>query len=314
MNDSGNPSKNPKDAEGVLRTLPRIALAVAVVLVIGYAVAFHALPLDTDPAAWGQFGDYMGGLLNPLISLFTLIVAVSVWLLQKTELLETRRAVEEQGTTAEQQRQEQRFFDLLTIYHRTVDNVTLRTISEIPAGRLVGYDFRVNTSTPMYESMHRKGKEALTEIVNQLERALEFKNRSSRADYLDTKECRQELTSELQRKWAECAPSSYADSYLRVVFRILSDSEPLLGQQHYKYVKLFRAQLDRDELELIALNLWLDVEGKKMVSLAEKYGLLKHLQPGPLRNWLEIELPSGVFGRRQAIAIPAIEQPEVSPC
>lgn len=314
MNDSSNPSTNPKEAESVLRTLPSIALFVAVVLVIGYAVTFHALPIDTDPAAWGQFGDYMGGLLNPLISLFTLMIAVRVWFLQKTEMLETRKAVAEQGRTAEQQRQEQRFFDLLNIYHRTVDNVTLRTISEIPAGRLMGYDFRVITSTPMYESMHCKGKEALTEIVKQLERALEFKKRSSRGDYLDTKECRQELTSELQRKWAECAPSSYADSYLRVVFRILSDSEALLGQQHYKYVKLFRAQLDRDELELIALYLWLDEEGKKMVSLAKKYGLLKHLQPGPLRNWLEIELPSGVFGRRKAIAIPTIEQPEVSPC
>ncbi len=102
--------------------------------------------------------------------------------------------------------------------------------------------------------------------------------------------------------------------YLRVVFRILSDSAAVLRPQRYKYVKLFRAQLDRDELERIALNLWLDGEGKKMVSLAKKYGLLKHLQPGPLRNWLKMELPSGVFGRRQAIAVPAFEQPEVSPC
>lgn len=106
-----------------LNWLPRIAGTLALLFVVGYALTFRGLPANSNPAAWGAFGDYMGGLLNPLISLFTLIVAMKVWGLQKTELLETRKAVEEQGKTAEQQRREQRFFDFLNIYRSTVDSI-----------------------------------------------------------------------------------------------------------------------------------------------------------------------------------------------
>ena len=42
---------------------------------------------------------------------------------QKNELEETRRALSEQAVTAERQRQEQRFFDLLNVYFRTVDTL-----------------------------------------------------------------------------------------------------------------------------------------------------------------------------------------------
>ena len=88
-----------------LHPLPVIAGVLALLLIIGYALTFKALPAGENPAAWGTFGDYMGGLLNPLISLFTLMVAMQVWKLQKTELLETRKAIEEQGKTAELQLQ-----------------------------------------------------------------------------------------------------------------------------------------------------------------------------------------------------------------
>jgi hypothetical protein len=37
---------------------------------LGYfALAINA-PRSTDPASWGQFGDYIGGILNPVIALF----------------------------------------------------------------------------------------------------------------------------------------------------------------------------------------------------------------------------------------------------
>ena len=86
-----------------LHRLPVIAGVLALLLIIGYVLTFKALPAGENPTAWGTFGDYMGGLLNPLISLFTLMVAMQVWTLQKTELLETRKAIEKQGKTAELQ-------------------------------------------------------------------------------------------------------------------------------------------------------------------------------------------------------------------
>lgn len=99
-----------------------IPAGVALGAITTYVVTFQHLPASENPSAWGTFGDYLGGLLNPLISALTLFVAISVWHLQKQELEETRKALEEQAKTAEQQRQEQRFFDLLNVYFRTIEN------------------------------------------------------------------------------------------------------------------------------------------------------------------------------------------------
>lgn len=69
------------------------AFALGAVLV--YAVTFWQLPATEDPGAWGTFGDFLGGLLNPLVSTLTLFVAASVWRLQRKELALTRQALEQ---------------------------------------------------------------------------------------------------------------------------------------------------------------------------------------------------------------------------
>ncbi|HEX5784381.1 MAG TPA: hypothetical protein VFY35_06600, partial [Burkholderiaceae bacterium] len=109
-----------------------LAVAGAVALALVYANVW-SLPLHGNGDKLGQLGDFFGGLLNPLVSLLTLIVAISVWQLQKKEVEETRKALEEQAKTAEQQRQEQRFFDLLNVYQRTTDSIYHATdVSRMP--------------------------------------------------------------------------------------------------------------------------------------------------------------------------------------
>lgn len=105
---------------------------------------------------------------------------------------------------------------------------------------------------------------------------------------------------QLELAWQQNSVTGNFDHYFRIIYRLLADSESLLGHQHYRYVKLLRAQLNRNELMLLGFNMWLDSEGGNMIPLAEKYGLLKHLQRGKLRDCLEKELPSAVFGRANA--------------
>lgn len=80
----------------LLRHAPWLAGGFAIFLLVAYGWIFRSLPWTENPSSWGAFGDYIGGLLNPTIALFTLMVAVQVWRLQRTQLLETKLALEKQ--------------------------------------------------------------------------------------------------------------------------------------------------------------------------------------------------------------------------
>lgn len=96
--------KSPKPlsfSEKLLRNgvfLPAYVVgAIAMVAVMCYITYFHQrlkLPLSGDPATWGAFGDFIGGVLNPLCAYMAFIWLVRSYALQKTELAETRATLE----------------------------------------------------------------------------------------------------------------------------------------------------------------------------------------------------------------------------
>lgn len=76
---------------------PHVVCILAVFLLLIYSKhlppinkILHNLLNFREAAAWGQLGDFIGGILNPFISLLTLFIAVRVWRLQKQELIATR--------------------------------------------------------------------------------------------------------------------------------------------------------------------------------------------------------------------------------
>lgn len=242
-----------------------------------------------DAAPWGQLGDFFGGILNPIISLFTLLIATMVWKLQKSELAVTQKALQEQAKTSEQQRQEQRFFDLLGLYQRTVDSITyVDRISDSVNSPAV-------LSIGKQAFSHWLGRVFPTEVEGFLRYGI-----SDRQFYRPDATTYKLSEEMLIKTWNSCDAASQFDHYFRVVFRLLTESENLLKEQHFRYVKLLRAQLNRSELTILGLNIWLDEEGKKMIPLIAKYGLLKHLPNGHLRTQLANSIPHLIFGRKSA--------------
>ena len=73
-----------------------LAGGCALTLIVAYCFIFSSLPWTENPASWGAFGDYIGGLMNPTIAFFTLMVAIQVWRLQRTQLSETKLALDKQ--------------------------------------------------------------------------------------------------------------------------------------------------------------------------------------------------------------------------
>lgn len=283
-----NTEKSVEQENPMERLLKQLipGIAVLLVMVLGaYLVWFSSAKVSRDSGDWGTLGDYFGGLMNPVISFATLMVAYSVWKQQKEELRQTKVALEEQAKTAEQQRREQRFFDLLNLYQQA--------LATLEVGGLRGrsaftYPFRQEEGDSPLQRFTHHGFDKYTRYFN--------RNQNGR---MNRESEETSVTQErLSTYWNSYSPSF--DHYFRTIFSILREAEPTLQSDHFRYVKLLRAQLGGDELVLLGFNSWLDSEGEKMIPYLCKYGLLKHLAQGRLRQELEAQLPAAVFGRKWA--------------
>jgi Putative phage abortive infection protein len=246
---------------GTLRVGSAVLLVVAVVLGI-YACTFRG-GLSGEQETWGQFGDYVGGLLNPLISLLALLYLTMTYALQKRELAATKEAIGEQTRLAARERREARFFDLLRLYQDTVD------------------ELRYDTAGLGEKSGKRAIRSFVVEHFGADHLNLDLYKESTR-----TSTCNALVRSHF-----------IFDHYFRVVYNLLRHAQrELPGDERYALAKLVRAQLSHDELFVLAINC-LTEEGFKMSDVVCQFGLLKHIRASPFRTTLEPLLPPGAFGR-----------------
>jgi uncharacterized membrane protein len=272
------------------KTLGNLIVTVYVIgafALIAYVVFFafvHHTEISKDPGDWGTLGDYFGGLLNPVVSFATLVVAYAVWKQQKEELKATKEALEEQAKTVEQQRREQRFFDLMNVYFKTVDSISSNFIRDIrrPKSNRYGLSSYETVGT---ELIRTEGKAALAHELSLIE--------ERGADDIDSdtpswQGLLQRSTSQtepnpsavaghLRSEWKEAQDLCDMSHFFRVTRLILSDAQHLLGDDHTRYVGLFISQLSNSELTLMAYHLWLDEEGAASIPNAKQYGLLRNL-------------------------------------
>lgn len=80
-----------------------VIVGVAATALLAYVVRFFNHKFSSDPAEWGQLGDYLGGILNPLIAFGAFLWLVASVRIQKTELEATRVALTESQEAQAQQ-------------------------------------------------------------------------------------------------------------------------------------------------------------------------------------------------------------------
>lgn len=113
------------DDGGVSRLFDIFRLAIiAVTLCTGIAVIILLLDLiyhhslKPDLAKFAQIGDFIGGILNPVLAFIVLLLLLMTTRLQKHELNETRTAIEKQNF-------ESSFFNLLNILENYKSNMDI---------------------------------------------------------------------------------------------------------------------------------------------------------------------------------------------
>ncbi len=97
---------NLENIENSIRRSRQFVVTIFIITIVGYLVWFLIIQkqtLSTNTGDWGTFGDFIGGLLNPLIAYSAFYwLTVSV-LVQKQELNETKNALIESSEAQKQQ-------------------------------------------------------------------------------------------------------------------------------------------------------------------------------------------------------------------
>jgi uncharacterized membrane protein len=72
---------------------------VSVTVITFYSLAYFTFnwTISKNPSDWGVFGDFFGGILNPLIAIAALITLIRAVKLQKSEFLATRNHLENEA-------------------------------------------------------------------------------------------------------------------------------------------------------------------------------------------------------------------------
>ena len=220
---------------------------VSIALVFGTYAFYFGGDVSVDHGRWGQFGDYIGGLLNPLFGLLSFAALLVALVLQSKELHASTKelkasaeALEAQHEVLTKQSFENTYFQML----RKVGEI----VSEMEYGNLTG----------------RKALESLYEICKRNIVKYGSSTEKVRATY-DT---------------FYLGQGTAIGHYFRTLYHVftLIDHAPNKEDEKVVYANIARAQLSDFELALLFYNCTTGEGAEGFKPLIEKYGLLKHVR------------------------------------
>jgi uncharacterized membrane protein len=275
-----NPKPSPSKPDLLERLLSAAAPAfvsvvvLAVVAIAAYVFKFHENGWALDPAVWGQFGDYFGGLINPVVGIVTVyLVLLSIAIQRKElqsslhELKQSNEALATQNAAIALQSFEQTFFAWLANYRDLVSSVTFEgrtgrdAIREMWASLLgtgpVRDRLRIVLPVQEYETAIRSG-------------GVSDANKSR-------------VSEGLLLSWEVIYDRSehHIDSMFRTLYRLVRwvDEQPmslLPPEQKWHYISIVRAQLSRVEMIYLFYNGFTD-RGRKFAYYINKYAMFDNL-------------------------------------
>lgn len=284
--------------EGLWLTLAvSIPVAVGALAITLYRYHFPGT-FEVDQDKWGMFGDFIGGILNPVVGVVTLVLLVKTLLsqqraiqlqseelrlqrrelaLQRAETAQSTAALNSQHEAIVQQNLEQSLFTWLENYRSLVRDVESDED-----------DFKV-----------KKGRALLKTMTSLLQAPRIYSIRGIYAPHMGSTEewiqtlARARLGRQIDalRYWMLLEAGlkvyrrlvdnhhDYFGAIFRTLFRMLEwiDQANLPAPKRWHYVALVRAQLTDSELLLLLFN-GLEEKGRKLAMLSNDYALFDNLE------------------------------------
>lgn len=274
-----------------------IAKYILILVVLGYAaIATNQVSLSEGLATWGTFGDFFGGILNPIFALFAFYWLTYSVRLQIKELKETReelsKAAQAQEESAKHQEEIARLeaenvktqIDILELNKDTLKSQQDAAIAQ-----------QQQIALQNFESLFFQLLKAKTDITNDI-RFLRPAKGHQEAELFVGKEAikygmdgfKKSQTSIAWEEYYRHNLLDYMGSYFRICFQIVklidntedidrhTETKPY-SKKRKEFFDIFRATLTQYELEAFFFNCLGKYGKDNFKSLVEKYGIFEHI-------------------------------------
>jgi len=272
-----------------------VGLYIVWKLSFGIDLPFVGFKFTEQSDKLGQFGDFFGGVLNPLLSFMALLGVLYTIRTQGQELKEAReetrianRIQDKQTGVFERQNFESVFFRLVDVHSKIAERIRSKID---PWGSLNGFDAAVSDILKHYKYTCEDLAEA---------RRLAPKPQYPAINAEITTE--QQLLQQAFEQGIHGEIRVMLSQYYRNIYQILKlvdgfkmfageESKWKRGSRQIRldyfhkrqYSNILRAQLSEDELKLLFFNC-ITPHGEGLKSYVEQYSLLKHLQKSKFLN------------------------------
>lgn len=239
------------------------------------------LELSSKQAVWGEFGDFIGGSLNPVIGLITISLLVLTLRSQQTELSEQRKQIARQAF-------EQTFFTWLNNYRSAVYQLRFRP--------------------PIASVTEKAGVDAMHWVLSYA-RSLPrsgFDELYSNVD-IDTREKQRKQERELTATWWLDRFNQFepqVGSIIRTLYtlvRWIDKNDDLSTREKWDYIAIVRAQLSSPELRILFFNGYTEA-GEPFTQYIDRYAILDNL---PLDSHSEVKW--GINAKTHPFGEPAFQ-------
>ncbi len=241
------------DSRGALFVFTLIALSfMAAMFVIAIVAQMHT------EGGLGTFGDFFGGILNPIFSFLTFVGLLITIVMQQKEIREAKASTEKQSF-------ESLFFQMITIHNSIVNGMDLRTRA---------------VSNPPIAAQEFHGRDCFPRFYLHLQQEIERAKKGKSS---------QPIEDGYAKFWERDRKDlGHYFRYLYNMIRIVDESDV----DTRRYMKLLRAQLSDYELIILFYN-GLNEKGARFKPYIEKYAIFDNLPRELLFEDKDLELYDG---------------------
>jgi len=259
-----------------------IVILAALFVLWMYFNAFRRHELSGDPGDWGAFGDYVGGIINPIVGIATVILIFLTLILQRRELQASLEEFRSAHKSSVVQGFEQSLFSWLANYHLLLSSTKSKFGGEGRQALTTMYEQCFSSEVVMKKCYAANGGT----VLDDEEAKIHLEEMRSAAAQGDSDEKNSFSNVFGMALWEYRAVfrmhRAELDAVFRTLYRLLRwiDTSELDNEQKWHYFALVRAQLSWIELVFILYNT-LTPAGEKFARLANDYALFDNLEDAP---------------------------------